>query len=97
MKSAGKLEEYYNEKYLNYCYSRLSQFMAFEGLNDSIKKDSKLWEEYFNADSPQTMKLPKQWEKLSEFHMILILRCFRPDKLVPAIQSFVNCKNNETF
>lgn len=62
----------------------------FKGLHESIKKDVKLWEDYFNADAPQAMNLPKQCEKLSEFHRILILRCFRPDKLVPAIQSFVN-------
>lgn len=75
----------------------MSQFEAFKGLHESIQKDIKIWEEYFNADSPQTVKLPKQWEKLSEFHLILILRSFRPDKLVPAIQSFVNANMGNKF
>lgn len=68
------------------------QFAAFKGLHEGIKKDVKAWEEYFNADAPQVMNLPGQWNKLGEFHKIMILRCFRPDKLVPAIQAFVNCE-----
>lgn len=68
---------------------RLGKFDSFDGIIDNVEKELKGWEEYYNADQPQSAKLPKPFDKLSEFHKILVLRCFRPDKLVPAIQHFV--------
>lgn len=70
-------------------FHRLSEFETFKGLRENIAKDLPLWQEFFNDDSPQTKKMPKEWNNLGDFHKIMILRCFRPDKLVPAIQSFV--------
>ena len=69
---------------------RLSEYATFKGLRESIGKDLSSWEQLYSSDSPHTMKLPKAWEKLNDFHKILILRCFRADKLVPAIQGFVS-------
>lgn len=39
---------------------------------------------------PQEAQLPGDWEeKLSGFEKLLVLRCLRPDKLVPGIQNYV--------
>jgi hypothetical protein len=92
MKFVGELGKHLKIflKFLTFSVSSLSNFEAFAGFRDSIKSDAKLWEDFFNSDAPQVMKLPGKWDQLEDFHKILVLRCLRPDKLVPMIQSFVN-------
>ncbi|KAL7044814.1 hypothetical protein ACKWTF_002067 [Chironomus riparius] len=68
---------------------RLSEFEAFKGLHETIGKHLRIWEDYYNSDAPNKMPLPKPWDKLNDFHEMLILRCFRSDKLVPAIKDYV--------
>ena len=78
---------------------RLSNnFTVFADLKTSIKNDSAAWEAFYNDVSPQTAALPAPWtDKLSDIHLMMLLRCFRPDKLVPAIQNFVICKFFSVF
>lgn len=38
---------------------------------------------------PHTITFPKPYEHISCFERIIILRCIRPDKVVPAVQKFV--------
>lgn len=70
---------------------RLSNsFAVFADIKTSISSDSVAWEAFYNDDSPQTTELPPPWAgKLSDIHLMMLLRCLRPDKLVPAIRNFV--------
>lgn len=54
-----------------------------------MRKELKTFEKYYNSDDPNKVDLPKPWNGLTQFRKLLILRCFRPDKLVPAIHDFV--------
>lgn len=49
------------------------------------------WRIIFDSPEPQNAKLPDPWhKKLNHLEKILVLRVLRPDKIVPAIQSFVS-------
>lgn len=41
---------------------------------------------------PHTLTFPKPYENISCFERMVILRCIRPDKVVPAVQKFVHGK-----
>lgn len=70
---------------------RLSDLQKFNGLREHVTKNVDAWKQYFDAILPHEASLPDPWEKkLSSFQKLCILRVFRPDKLVPAVQSFVS-------
>ena len=53
---------------------------------DSINDNSDDWVEWATCAEPQTSPLPLGWEeKLTNFEKMLILKCFRPEKLVFAV------------
>lgn len=59
-----------------------------------MEKNQDKWKAVFDDAEPQNAKFPAPWpEKLSEFENMLVLRCIRPDKLVTAVQNFVQRMN----
>jgi hypothetical protein len=68
--------------------------ISFQGIRVHLEKNQDKWKTVFDDVEPQNAKFPAPWpEKLSEFQNMLVLRCIRPDKLVPAVQSFVQRTN----
>ena len=69
---------------------RLGDLPAFDGLNTGFASQMADWKAIYDSAMPHEEKLPGQWDsKLSQFQKILVLRCVRPDKCVPAVQAFV--------
>ena len=51
------------------------------------------WKKLYDSSDPMEVPLPDKWENhLSEFQKMVLIRCLRPDKITPFVQSFV--KNN---
>ncbi|XP_033097643.1 dynein heavy chain 7, axonemal-like isoform X2 [Anneissia japonica] len=77
---------------------RLSDMPNFVGLRKKFPAQKEGWKVIYDDTEPQHQALPGEWgEQLGMFQKILILRCLRPDKVVPAIQDFVTAKLHKKF
>lgn len=45
----------------------------------------------FDSKEPQNATFPVPYNHIDLFQKLLILKCIRPDKIVPAVQNFVEC------
>uniref|UniRef100_A0A672VCY4 Dynein axonemal heavy chain 12 n=1 Tax=Strigops habroptila TaxID=2489341 RepID=A0A672VCY4_STRHB len=56
------------------------------------------WQKIYDSREPQSFPLPEQLNNtLNELQKIIILRCLRPDKIVPAITTFVTNNLGKKF
>jgi dynein heavy chain len=76
---------------------RLDDLEKFKGIRVTFGGMVKEWKEYYDSVDPQTHALPKQWDKLGMFQKMIVLRCLRPDKMVPAVQDFVVAKLGKRY
>lgn len=60
-----------------------------QGIRLSFEKDSEKWKLIFDHKEPHILDFPPPFEKLSQFDKMLILRCLRYDKIIPAVQRFI--------
>ena len=48
------------------------------------------WKELYDSPSPHEAALPGRWDlKLQGLDRMVVLRCIRPDKIIPAVQNFI--------
>jgi len=63
---------------------------AYGGLMESFKENEAVWLEWASGDNPHIDPLPLDWkDKLDDFRKMVVLRAFRPDKLMSASQQYV--------
>ncbi|XP_053376707.1 dynein axonemal heavy chain 3-like [Mercenaria mercenaria] len=69
---------------------RCSDLHAFKGFMDEFREKLSLWKKVYDSPTPQSEKLPDPWQaKLSKLQKLIVLRCLRPDKMVSAIQTYI--------
>lgn len=68
---------------------RLDMVEGFLGLRESFYSVGPSWRAIMESMQPQQEPLPPPWDALSFFRKILILRCIRSDKVIPAVLEFV--------
>lgn len=62
----------------------------FDQLTDHIIENIAAWEDYCSTNDPQLEPLPEPWnEVLDRFEKLLILKIFRPEKLMFAFTDYV--------
>ncbi|XP_073479664.1 dynein axonemal heavy chain 3-like [Aquarana catesbeiana] len=77
---------------------RLSTLPIFSQLDDHFCSNISEWKSIYESSHPNEMELPNPWEDLlTDFQKLLILRCIRPDKIIPAVQQFVTDKMGPTY
>ncbi|CAG5124201.1 unnamed protein product, partial [Candidula unifasciata] len=77
---------------------RLDDFPVFKDIRKKLITQKDQWKVVYDSLEPHHEKLPGDWnEKLGSFQKLLVLRCFRPDKVIPAIQEFVIEKIGKKF
>ncbi|KAM9311612.1 dynein axonemal heavy chain 3-like [Gastrophryne carolinensis] len=77
---------------------RLSTLRVFSGLDNHFCLNITQWKIIYDSSHPNEMKLPDPWEDvLTAFQKLLVLRCIRPDKIIPAIQQFVTEKMGPAY
>lgn len=77
---------------------RLNDYPKFDTLRTGFKGLASSWKSYYDSPSPEKEPLAGKWnDNLKSFRKMMILRCLRPDKLVPAISNYITEEFGEKF
>ncbi|KAF5288622.1 hypothetical protein FQR65_LT11993 [Abscondita terminalis] len=77
---------------------RLDEFTAFQGIKNHFYKNAGEWRKLFDSLEPHLFPFPNPWDtKLTQFQKLSVLRCLRPDKVVPAVQKFVEAQMGKPY
>lgn len=61
----------------------------YKNLIEDLKKNEKEWKKWYDYESPEKEDLPEGYGKLTTFQILLILRIFRPDRVVNGMKRFI--------
>jgi dynein heavy chain len=75
----------------------LSQIHAFGDFKTIFKSQAKKWETVIDSNSPIDVVTQILGEKYDPFRKLCVLRCLRPDVMVPAVMSFIADKMGNKF
>ncbi len=71
-------------------FLQVSEPESYGGLADSISSNWKYWNVWAQRGDPHLEPLPLEWnEKLNNFERLIVLKAFRPEKLLFAFQYYV--------
>lgn len=59
---------------------------SLDELPQHVKDNSEAWQEWFLKDEPQDEPMPEPFEEKDAFRKMLIMRAFRPEKVMYSIQ-----------
>uniref|UniRef100_UPI00398E963E dynein axonemal heavy chain 3-like n=1 Tax=Pristiophorus japonicus TaxID=55135 RepID=UPI00398E963E len=77
---------------------RLSTLPAFSELKNHFCSKLSEWKKIYDSSQPEKMPFPDPWGGiLSHFQTLLVLRCIRSDKVIPAIQQFITEKMGAAY
>ncbi|XP_053982409.1 dynein axonemal heavy chain 7 [Hylaeus volcanicus] len=68
---------------------RLDSVPGFQGFKDSFARNIDAWKVVFDHMEPHTLHFPAPYDTATPFERMLVLRCIRPDKVLPGAQQFV--------
>ncbi|KAH9514993.1 Dynein heavy chain 10, axonemal [Bulinus truncatus] len=75
-----------------------TDFQCFEKLRNDIIDDQTEWKEWFDHDIPESQKFPQNYGKtLTPFQKLMLLRCFRVDRIYRAIMDYVTLTMGERY
>ncbi|XP_017487522.1 PREDICTED: dynein heavy chain 12, axonemal-like, partial [Rhagoletis zephyria] len=60
-------------------------------------KDIHLWKKYYDLSSPEEQPLPKPYDNIEEMLYLIVLKCLRPDKVAPAVRTFITRNMDQSF
>ncbi|CAK9824900.1 Dynein axonemal heavy chain 7 [Anthophora retusa] len=75
----------------------LDDVEEFSGIRETFTKNTGEWRKLFDSKEPQNEPIPAPFEHFNLFKKMLVLRCIRPDKIIPAVQNFVEAELGEQF
>uniref|UniRef100_A0A8C8DLQ1 Dynein axonemal heavy chain 12 n=1 Tax=Oryzias sinensis TaxID=183150 RepID=A0A8C8DLQ1_9TELE len=77
---------------------RASELPGFQGLKEAFIKNPEDFKLIYDSKEPCSIDLPAPWcEKLTDMQKMIIFRCLRPDKMVPAVTKFVTRNLGKRF
>ena len=77
---------------------RMTQLTAFKQFIESFRSNLVAWHAYFDDREPHKASLPSPWsEQLNDFQKMIVLRCLRPDKVIPVVNDFVKFNLGHKF
>lgn len=64
--------------------------LTFERLPDQIEKHVNVWKEWYDLDAPESVDFPFGYKQnLKPFQILLLLRCFRVDRVYRAVGDYI--------
>ncbi|KAM4616801.1 dynein axonemal heavy chain 10 [Polymixia lowei] len=70
----------------------------FGSLADDVEKNPDEWESWYDLDGPEQAPYPMQYkENLTAFQKLLLLRCFRLDRVYRAVTDYVTVTMGEKY
>ncbi|XP_064889438.1 dynein axonemal heavy chain 10 isoform X2 [Columba livia] len=79
---------------------RLSELFPekFESLPDDVAKNPDVWKNWYDTDALEQLPLPMYYQdNLTAFQKLLLLRCFRVDRLYRAVTDYVTLTMSEEY
>uniref|UniRef100_A0A8D2M3G4 Dynein axonemal heavy chain 3 n=1 Tax=Zonotrichia albicollis TaxID=44394 RepID=A0A8D2M3G4_ZONAL len=76
---------------------RASCLTNLQGLMEHVRDNSSKWKPLYDSVRPHEEALPDDWDSLTGLDRMVILRCLRPDKIVPAVRTFIVENMGRTF
>ncbi|MEE6497717.1 hypothetical protein FKM82_002819 [Ascaphus truei] len=68
---------------------RASNLKPLHSFMAHVKDNISQWKRIYDSVKPEGETFPDEWQALTGMDRMVILRCLRPDKMVPAIQEFI--------
>ncbi len=68
---------------------RLDGLHSFKDIRKKFLGQKDQWKIVYDSAEPQNEKFPGEWNELNDFQRLCVIRCIRPDKIVPMVQGFV--------
>ncbi|XP_058707745.1 dynein axonemal heavy chain 10 [Poecile atricapillus] len=79
---------------------RLSELFPekFESLPDDVEENPDVWKNWYDTDALEQIPLPMHYEdSVTDFQKLLLLRCFRVDRMYRAVTDYVTVTMGETY
>ncbi|XP_062861638.1 dynein axonemal heavy chain 7 [Trichomycterus rosablanca] len=77
---------------------RLDELERFKGLRKDLERLRDGWKKVYDNKEPHHTPFPEEWqEKLGQFQRMSVVRCLRPDKIIPMVQEFVSSSLGHQF
>ncbi|XP_074775748.1 dynein axonemal heavy chain 3 [Athene noctua] len=76
---------------------RASSLTNLQGLREHVKENFSKWKLIYDSVKPHEEAFPDAWSTLMGLDRMVILRCLRPDKIIPAVQDFIVENMGRTF
>ena len=71
-------------------------YISFLTLAD-VQSHINRWKNLYDSPTPHEYEYPDNWNSLSGLDRLVVLKCFRPDKMIPAIQEYIIKNLGQTF
>lgn len=72
------------------CVYVMLLLVFLQGFGKSFAANPQNWKHVFDSEQPYRQKIPKEWnKKLTIFQKLVLIRLFRPDKMVESVNDFV--------
>ncbi|XP_064624417.1 dynein axonemal heavy chain 3-like [Lineus longissimus] len=68
---------------------RASSLNNLRGLKEHVQENPQKWKEMYDSATPHEFTYPNPFDAVSGLDRLVVLRCLRPDKVVPAMADFI--------
>lgn len=70
----------------------LSELSNFKGLDKDVEGSHKRWEKFVQSECPEKERFPGEWKTKSAIQKLCMMRALRPDRMIYAVQKFIEEK-----